>query len=260
MTDKEKVLLWDNYIKTKSQKLREQLIVEYSSLVKVVAGRLSMYFGSNVEYEDLVGYGVIGLIDSIDKFDTAMNVKFETYASIRIRGSIIDQIRRLDWIPRSVREKQKYYNNVENELTCKLGRKPTDNEMIEELGVSEDEYYVTQTKLLGTNLVYIDDNSPDDVDKDGFSVSETLEQSTFESPEGSLLKTELKEKLEQALEILTEREKQVILLYYYEEMTLKEVSVTIEVTESRASQLHTKALKKLKTHLGEYIDLFYKSV
>lgn len=260
MTDKEKTLLWDNYMKTRSDKIREQLIVEYVQLVKVVAGRLSMYFGSTVEYDDLVSYGIIGLIDSIDKFNTSMNVKFETYASIRIRGSIIDQIRKIDWVPRSVRDKQKHYNNVETELTYKLGRKPTDEEMIEELGVSEDEYYVTQTKLLGTNLVYLDDNSPTDADRDGASVSDTLEQSTFESPEGSLLKSELKEKVKLALLELTERERQVITLYYYEELTIKEISVTLEVTESRTSQLHAKALRKLKEHLGDYIDLFYRAV
>lgn len=260
MTDKEKTLLWDNYMKTQSAKVREQLIVEYVQLVKVVAGRLSMYFGSNVEYDDLVGYGVIGLIDSIDKFNTSMNVKFETYASIRIRGSIIDQIRKMDWVPRSVRDKQKHYNAVETELTYKLGRKPTDEEMIEELGVSEDEYYVTQTKLLSANLVYLDDNSSNDADKDSNSISDTLEQNTFESPEGSLLKNELKEKIQVALLELTERERQVVMLYYYEELTLKEISTTLEVTESRASQLHTKALKKLKKHLGEYMDLFYRAV
>lgn len=260
MTDNEKLLLWDNYIKTKNQKLREQLIIEYSSLVKVVAGRLSMYFGNNVEYDDLVGYGVIGLIDSIDKFDTAMGVKFETYASIRIRGSIIDQIRRLDWIPRSVRDKQKKYNEVEDKLTAKFGRKPTDNEMIEELGVPEDEYFLTQTKLLGTNIISIDDNSSLDEDKNAFSVSERLEQSTFENPESSIIRKELSDKLKLALENLTDREKQVIELYYYDELTLKEVAEVLHVTESRTSQLHTKALTKLKKHLGEYMELLYKTV
>lgn len=260
MTDKEKTLLWDNYIKTKDSKVREQLIIEYSSLVKVVAGRLSMYLGNNVEYDDLVSFGIFGLIDSIDKFDTSMNVKFETYASIRIRGSIIDQIRRLDWIPRTLREKQKSYNNVENTLTLRLGRKPTDSEMIEELGVSEDEYYLTQSKLIGTNIVYIDDDSSNNDDKDGLSISETLEQSTFTSPESNVLKQELSEKLGQALTKLTDKERKVIELYYYNELTLKEIANILEVTESRVSQLHTKALNKLKSHLGDYIDLFYKSV
>ena len=260
MTDKEKTLLWNNYIKTKDLKLREQLIIEYSSLVKVVAGRLSMYLGNNVEYDDLVSFGIFGLIDSIDKFNTSMNVKFETYASIRIRGSIIDQIRRLDWIPRTLRDKQKNYNNVENTLTLRLGRKPTDSEMIEELGVSEDEYYLTQSKLIGTNIVYIDDDSSTNADKDGFSISETLEQSTFTSPESNILKQELSEKLGEALTKLTEKERKVIELYYYNELTLKEIANILEVTESRTSQLHTKALSKLKSHLGDYIDLFYKSV
>lgn len=260
MTDKEKALLWDNYIKTRDSKIREQLIIEYSSLVKVVAGRLSMYLGNNVEYDDLVGFGIFGLIDSVDKFNTSMNVKFETYASIRIRGSIIDQIRKLDWVPRTLRDKQKKYNNVENSLALKLGRKPTDSEMIEELGVSEDEYYLTQSKLIGTNIIYIDDDSSNTDDKDGFSISETLEQSTFISPENNIVKQELSEKLGQALTKLTDKERKVIELYYYNELTLKEVANILEVTESRISQIHAKALNKLKIHLGDYIDLFFKSV
>lgn len=260
MTDKEKALLWDNYIKTRDSKIREQLIIEYSSLVKVVAGRLSMYLGNNVEYDDLVGFGIFGLIDSVDKFNTSMNVKFETYASIRIRGSIIDQIRKLDWVPRTLRDKQKKYNSVENSLALKLGRKPTDSEMIEELGVSEDEYYLTQSKLIGTNIIYIDDDSSNTDDKDGFSISETLEQSTFISPESNIVKQELSEKLGQALTKLTDKERKVIELYYYNELTLKEIANILEVTESRISQIHAKALNKLKIHLGDYIDLFFKSV
>lgn len=260
MTDKEKTLLWDEYIKTKNQKLREQLILEYAPLVKIVAGRLSMYLGNNVEYEDLASYGIIGLIDSIDKFDTKSNTKFETYASIRIRGSIIDQLRKLDWIPRTIRAKQKHYNNVENELSMKLGRKPNDKEMIAELGVSEDEYYITQTKILGAQLVYIDENAPNDGDNDGLSVADTLEQSTFESPEGSAIKGELTDKLKEALSNLTEKERRIIELYYYDELTLKEVSVVLGISESRASQLHTRALKKLKIYLGEYMELLYKTV
>ena len=260
MTDKEKALLWEKYIKTRDLKLREQLIVEYSPLVKIVAGRLSMYLGNNVEYDDLVGFGVLGLIDSVDKFNTSLNVKFETYASIRIRGSIIDQIRKLDWIPRSIRSKQKTYNDAENSLYIKFGRKPTDNEMITELKVTEDEYYLTQSKLLGTNLVYIDDNSTNSGDKDKYSISETLEQTTFINPERSILKEELSEKLKYALGKLTDKERKVVELYYYEELTLKEIANIMEVTESRVSQLHTKAICKLKSHLGEYMDLFYKSV
>ncbi len=260
MTDKEKSLLWDKYIKTKDSKLREQLIVEYSPLVKLVAGRLSMYLGNNIEYDDLVGFGVIGLIDSIDKFNTSLNVKFETYASIRIRGSIIDQIRKLDWIPRSLRSKQKTYNNVENSLYIKLGRKPTDDEMIAELKVTEDEYYLTQSKLIGTSIVYLDDDSSNNADKDGSSISDTLVQTTFVNPEKSILKEELSEKLNCALDKLTDKEKKVIELYYYEELTLREIANIMEVTESRISQIHTKAIYKLKSHLGEYMDLFYKSV
>ena len=257
MTDKEKEELWKKYIKTKSDELREQIIIEYSSLVKIIAGRLNMYLGSMVEYDDLVGYGILGLIDSIDRFDTSINVKFETYASIRIRGSIIDQLRRVDWIPRKIREKQKIYNTAENNLTLRLGRKPTDREMIKELGVTDEDYYSTKTSLIGTDLVYIDDNS---TDKDGFPVSDSLEQNTFENPESSVIKSELSEKLQRALSSLTDKQRQVIEMYYYNELSNREISKLLEISDSRVSQLHAKALAKLKTHLGSYIDLFYKSV
>ena len=129
--DKEK--LWDEYRKKPSQAVREQLIVEYAQLVKLVAGRLSMYLGHNVEYEDLVSYGIFGLIDAIDKFDMATNVKFETYASLRIRGAILDQIRKMDWIPRSLRQKQKKMDAAISKLETELGRTATDEEIAQSL-------------------------------------------------------------------------------------------------------------------------------
>ena len=139
MNESEKKKIWDKYIKTKSPELREQLIIEYANLVNLVAGRMGMYLGYTVEYDDLVGYGIFGLIDAIDKFDLAKNVKFETYASLRIRGSILDQIRKMDWIPRTLRQKQKQMDAASARLEGALGRPATDSEIAEELEISLEE-------------------------------------------------------------------------------------------------------------------------
>ena len=136
MKDTDKERLWTSYQKSPSPEIREQLIIEYASLVKIVAGRLSMYLGSNLEYEDLVSYGIFGLIDAIDKFDLNKEVKFETYASLRIRGSILDQIRKMDWIPRTVRQKQKKIDEAVKDIELKKGKAASDEEVAEYLGVS----------------------------------------------------------------------------------------------------------------------------
>lgn len=141
MTDKEKNNLWIEYNNTHSQEIREKIILEYAPLVKIIAGKLSMYLNYMVELDDLYSYGVFGLIDAVDKFKLSKDVKFETYASLRIRGSIIDNIRKMDWIPRTVREKQKELNGTISNLQNKLGREPSDEEIMHELGLSEDDYY-----------------------------------------------------------------------------------------------------------------------
>ena len=145
--------LWKEYEKKPSQELREQLIIAYSQLVKLVAGRLGMYLGHNVEYDDLVSYGIFGLIDAIDKFDTSKNVKFETYASLRIRGAILDQIRKMDWIPRTVRQRQRKIDEAMKQVEMRTGKAATDEEIAVELGVSEEELVNWQSQLKVTNLV-----------------------------------------------------------------------------------------------------------
>ena len=139
MDEAGKKRLWDDYEKTKSPEIREKIILEYAPLVKLVAGRLSMYLGYNVEYEDLVSYGIFGLIDAIDKFDNMKEVKFETYASLRIRGAILDQIRKMDWIPRTIRQKQKKIEAVMKEIELLNGREATDEEIARKLGITEEE-------------------------------------------------------------------------------------------------------------------------
>ncbi|MBO6015824.1 MAG: FliA/WhiG family RNA polymerase sigma factor [Lachnospiraceae bacterium] len=252
MDEMERKRLWIRYNQTKSTDLREKIILEYAPLVKTVAGRLSMYLGYNVEYEDLVSYGILGLIDAIDKYDTTKEVKFETYASLRIRGAILDQIRKMDWIPRTIRQKQKRIDAVIKEVEQTKGRSATDEELAQGLGITADELTDWQSQMKVTAVV---------------SLNEFLEQGSeipnergrvsreFSRPEEIYEQKELKEVLQDALALLTEKEQKVILLYYYEELTLKEISRILEVSESRVSQLHTRALEKMKTKMGNYMGL-----
>lgn len=241
--------LWEKYSQNKSSEIREQLILEYAPLVKLVAGRLSMYLGYTVEYDDLVSYGIFGLIDAIDKFDCLKDVKFETYASLRIRGAILDQIRKMDWIPRTVRQRQRELDRAMHEVEIETGHPATDEELALKLNITEDELLEWQSQLKVTNVVSLNEFM-----ESGAEVpNEKNLASHFEGPEEVVDKQELKEKLAESLEVLTEKEKKVILLYYYEELTLKEISYALEVSESRVSQLHTRALQKMREKLGKYM-------
>lgn len=249
MTDKEK--LWESYRKNPSPSIREQIILEYAPLVKVVAGRLSMYLGYNVEYDDLVGYGIFGLIDAIDKYDFKKDVKFETYASLRIRGSILDQIRKMDWIPRTVRQKQKKLDEAVKQVEMRTGKNASEEEIAREIGITEDELSVWQSQLKITNIVSLNEY----VEQGSEPVMDAHNNSHFIQPEEQVAEDELKKVLKDTLELLTEKERRVIELYYYEELTLKEISKVLEVTESRISQLHTKALLKMRKKMGSYMEI-----
>lgn len=248
-TDKDK--LWESYQRKPVPEIREQLIIEYAPLVKIVAGRLSMYLGYNVEYDDLVSYGIFGLIDAIDKFDVAKDVKFETYASLRIRGAILDQIRKMDWIPRTVRQKQKKIDEAIRVIEAEKGHNATDEEIAEKLGLTGEELLNWQSQLKVTNLISLNDY----VEQGSEPVMDATFNSHFAQPEHVIEEEELHKVLRESLELLTEKEKKVILLYYYDEMTSKEISHILEVSESRISQLHTKALGKMKKVMGAYMDI-----
>ena len=265
MRETERNRLWEQYHKKKTPQLREQLILEYASVVNLVAGRLSMYLGYTVEYDDLVGYGIFGLIDAIDKYDMEKNVKFETYASLRIRGAILDQIRKMDWIPRAVRQKQKKIDEAIKNIEMKTGKTALDeeiaseaecgrtakgDEIANELGISVEEYENWKAEAEFTNLISLDDY----LEQGNEGRLETM-GAKFQQPDHAIQKQELKEMLVEALKKLTEKEQNVITLYYYEELTLKEISQILSVSESRVSQLHTKALKKIKEQLGDSVDL-----
>ena len=253
MDDAGRKRLLEEYAKTKSADTREKIILEYAPLVKVVAGRLSVYLGYNVEYEDLVSYGIFGLIDAIDKFDFLKDVKFETYASLRIRGAILDQIRKMDWIPRTIRQKQKKIDAAIREIETKYGRSATDEEIASGLGISGEEYLEWQSQMKITNVVSLNEFL-----EQGSEVPNESGQSRstqFDSPEEVLEREELKKMLAESLELLTEKEQKVIVFYYYEDLTLKEISNILGVSESRISQLHTRALQKMRTKMANYIGI-----
>lgn len=253
MTDTEIQNLWEDYSKNKDPKIKEQLIIHYSSLVKYVAGRLSIYLGQHVEFEDLTSYGIFGLIDAIDKFDICKGVKFETYASLRIRGSILDSIRKLDWVPRTLRQKQKQLDQIYIDLENKLGHIPSDEELAKELNMTIDEIQELSKKNNIASLISLDEYV-----EQNYEVNlNTSKQSNDNEPEYVYEKQELKESLVAAIDKLSDKEKMVISLYYFEDLTLKEISSIMNISESRVSQLHTKAVSRLRVKLGHYKDLLY---
>ncbi len=246
MTEAEKIKVWEEYSKTNSQALRESLILEYAPLVKIIAGRLSMCFGYNADYEDLVSYGIFGLIDAIDKFDYCKGIKFETYASLRIRGAILDQVREMDWLSRTMRKKQKTWENALQKLETELGRKPTDEEVAEEMEISLEEVSNIERQSILSVMMSLEECL-----EQGMEGKEMMQQSdSFSNPEHVIEQEDIKRIIAETLETLTEKEKRVIVLYYYEERGIKEISRIMEVSACRVSQLHTRGLQKLKARLG----------
>ncbi len=245
--------LWRAYKISKEPLIKEKLILEYAPLVKLVAGRISVHIGQYVEFEDLISYGIFGLIDAIDKYDTDKGVKFETYASLRIRGEIIDNIRKLDWVPRTVRQKSKQMNKVYASLEAEFGREPTYEELAEKMEVSVDEVKEVMQKSVASSLISLDDYV--DPNKE-VTVADVVETKS-DTPDLSYERKEIKNILVDAINQLTEKEKNVVTLYYFEELTLKEISKIMCVSESRISQIHSKAVMKLQSKLGKYKSILF---
>lgn len=234
--------LWKLYKETKDINYKQTLIERYIQLVKIVAGRMYNYYGGNVEYEDLMGFGIFGLIDAIDKFDINRDLKFETYAQIRIRGSIIDSLRKLDWIPRGLRKKAKEMERAINIIENKLGRSATIKEIANELKINETEVENILSEISTLNVISLEETL--------LSKGDTYKNlNDLDSPEKIFENKELKFILRDAIEQLSEKEKVVVSLYYYEGLTYKEIANILEVSESRISQLHSKAILSLKSLL-----------
>lgn len=235
--------LWIKYTDTKDKEIKKILIENYISLVKIVAGRMYNFYGSKIEYDDLLGYGVLGLIDSIDKFDITKNIKFETYAQIRIKGAIIDNIRKLDWIPRSLRKKSKDVQNSISLLENKLERSPTNEEIAEHLKIS-----LNELELLLSDISTFNVSSLEEVILTKGDYSSEIQQD-IGTPEEIYEAKEIKEILSTSIDALNKNERLVISLYYYEELTYKEIGHVMELSESRISQIHSKAILKIKNFL-----------
>jgi RNA polymerase sigma factor for flagellar operon FliA len=242
--------LWREYRRTGAKELRDRLIVMYSPLVKYVAGRLGSGLPAHVDEGDLVSYGLLGLIGAIERYDPDRDIKFETYAIARIRGSIIDELRALDWVPRSVRSRAREIERAIASLEARFGRAPTDEEIAEKVGISVTELEESLTDISRSSIAALDELWSVSGEGDQVSLLDTLEDPDSVRPADALDETELREILGDAISRLPEREKLVITLYYYEELTLREIGEVLGVTESRISQLHTKAILRLKARLA----------
>ncbi len=248
-------VLWRDYKATAQEKLRERLILHYSPLVKYVAGRVGVGLPPNIEQADLVSYGIFGLIDAIEKFDIERAIKFETYAISRIKGAIIDELRSIDWIPRSVRYKAREVEKAYASLEAKLHRSPSEAEVAEELGIKLEDLHTIFSQVSFVNVVALDELLTAGGEKgDKLSLVDTLEDTKAEDPVAAFETEETKYLLAKAINTLPEREKIVVTLYYYEGLTLAEIGQVLGVTESRICQMHTKAVLQLRGKLADQKD------
>jgi RNA polymerase sigma factor for flagellar operon FliA len=244
--------LWQEYKRSRNPGVRDRLILTYAPLVKYVAGRVGSGLPAHVDEGDLVQYGLLGLISAIERFDLDRDIKFETYAIARIKGSIIDELRAMDWVPRSVRARARDIERTIAELEKKLHRAPTDEEISTRLGISEDELGQSLTEISRSSIAALDELWTVNTGGGGDQVAliDTIEDDSGPDPQGQLAETEMKEAIADSIARLPEREKLVVTLYYYEELTLREIGEVLGVTESRVSQLHTKAILRLKARLA----------
>jgi len=244
--------LWESYKTTSSPKAREDLILHYSPLVKYVASRVATGLPSTVEQADLVSYGMFGLIDALDKFDLSRKIKFETYAIPRIRGAIIDELRSLDWVPRSVRFKAREVEKAYAEVEARERRAPTDREIAEQLGTSLSELHDIVTQISFVSVMALDEIVSAGRDRgETLSLLDTLADMSATDPISGLEGSEMRALLATAINGLSEREKLVVILYYFEGLTLAEIGEVLGVTESRVCQIHTKAVGLLRVRLAD---------
>jgi RNA polymerase sigma factor FliA len=245
--------LWRRYKDEGDERARERLVVAYSPLVKFIAGRMASGLSSHVEEADLISYGLLGLIGAIERFDPDREIKFETFAVARVKGAIIDELRSLDWVPRSVRARARDVEKAHAELEAELQRAPTDEEMATKLEVGIDEFNDSLLEIANSSVLALDDLWAF-ADPEGgsgqISVLDTIHDPNAVDPEIEAQASELKDRLADAIESLPERERLVVALYYYENLTLREIGEVLGVTESRVSQLHTKAVLGLRSRFA----------
>jgi len=242
--------LWRRFKDDGDKRARERLVLAYSPLVKYVAGRMSSGLPAHVEQADLISYGLLGLISAVERFEPEREIRFETFAVTRIKGSIIDELRSLDWVPRSVRAKAREIERVNAKLEHRLSRAPTDAEMAEEMGVTQEELQDSLVRIANSSVIALDELwTVSDSSGDQVSLLDTIADPDAPDPAREMDLTDMKDQLANSIARLPEREKLVIALYYYENLTLREIGEVLGVTESRVSQLHTKAVLRLRSRL-----------
>ena len=249
MTPDEEKELWSQFKARGDMDARDALVIEYMRVVKYVAGRMAMHVPSNVDLDDLIGWGILGLMDAVEKFDHKQEVKFSTYSTIRIRGSIIDQIRTLDWAPRSLRAMARKVGAARETLRHKQGKEPSTDSIAEEMGATVEQVEDCVAQVQTAHILSLDDYLPSEEGDEGRKIDlvSDLEGTT---PESEALTHERQEELVEAILNLSDQQQKVLNLYYYEELTLKEIGQVLEVSESRICQIHSAAIKKLRAAVG----------
>lgn len=241
--------VFDRHQRRDESGVREDRIIKYAPVVKYIVDRLAMRFPPHISKDELISAGILGLLDALDKFDPEMGIKFQTYAEHRIRGAILDELRKMDWVPRSVRKDIHRLENAVTAVRMRAGRDPEDIEVAEEMNIDIHSYYKVVDRVRGVELLSLDETLPD-----GSAPRFTVQASGLPSPFDELEKKDLKRVISQALAQLSPKEQLVISLYYYEELTLKEIAKVLDLTESRISQIHTGAIIKLRAKLRTYYN------
>ncbi len=243
-----KLKTYKKHVRKVDKRTKEKLIIEYAPLIKYIAQKIAVRLPSNIEFDDLVSSGVIGLMDAIDKYDPTRDNKFKTYAEFRIRGAILDELRAQDWVPRSIREKAKNLERTHLRLENKLGRIPTEDEIISELNITKEEYYELLNQVKSVSILSLDETGTYG-GTDRKSILSLVDSNKVSGPLKQLDYKALKERVTKAIESLPEKQRLVLSLYYYEDLNLKEIGEVLDVTESRVSQLHTQAVLWLRRKL-----------
>jgi len=243
---------WRRYKEEGDMQARDDLIVQYSPLVKHVVGKVCKKMPPNVEFDDLIGYGTLGLIDAIEKFDYERGIKFKTYAIPRVRGAVLDELRARDWIPRSIRRKARRVQNAIRELENRHARAVDKDEIAEHMGMTTEELDELLVEISGTSLLSLDEMWNVDDDEDEVALQEVIEGDQKYEPGNVVDKEELKQLLADEIRELPETEQTVVTLYYYEDLTLREIGEVLDVTESRVSQIHSKAMTTMRSRLAHY--------
>jgi len=247
--------LWREFKETGSKVAKDKLLVEYSHLVKYTTQRLAVNLPASVDRDDLYSAGILGLIKAVDTFEPERGFKFETYAGHKIRGAILDELRALDWVPRSVRQKARDLQKIFTRLENRLGRSPYDDEVCKELGIDIEEYGQILAEVTPTTIISLDESMSDSFsDSKELRSIDQIEDPDSANPLRELDQSEIKDILKSAIADLPENERLVVALYHYEELTLKEIGAALNLTESRVSQIHSKAMMKLRARLGQKLE------